>query len=137
MSQSAEAAYLLKSRGVSNDLGAFVVAARFSQDGRRVAFALGDGTIHIAGMGGAEAWVSAKVHDGSVLTVASDPAGDGFVSGGDDGKLNRLAADGTVSELADFGMKWVEHVATHALDKGKGLIAASAGKIVRLFDQSG
>ncbi len=34
-------------------------------------------------------------------------------------------------------MKWVEHVATYALDKGKGLIAASAGKVVRLFDQSG
>ena len=38
---------------------------------------------------------------------------------------------------ASFGMKWVEHVATYALDKGRGLIAASAGKIVRLFDQSG
>jgi WD40 repeat protein len=39
--------------------------------------------------------------------------------------------------VASFGGKWVEHVATYALDKGKGLIAASAGKIVRLFDQSG
>ena len=31
----------------------------------------------------------------------------------------------------------MEHVATYALEKGRGLIAASAGKIVRLFDQSG
>ena len=47
MSQSAEAAYLLKSRGTSRDLDAFVVAARFSRDGRHVGFALGDGTVRL------------------------------------------------------------------------------------------
>lgn len=137
MSQTAEAAFLLKSRGVSRELDAFVVAARFSRDGKHVGFALGDGTVWVAPVGVAGDWQSASVHDGAVLDVATDPTGDGFISGGDDGKLRRITADGTVSAVASFGMKWVEHVATFALDKGKGLIAASAGKVVRLFDQSG
>jgi WD40 repeat protein len=134
MSQSAASPFLLTTRGTSRDLGAFAVATAFSRDGKHAAFALGDGTVHLAGSGDR---VTATAHDGAILAFAADPAGDGFISGGDDGKLNRIAADGTVSEIANFGMKWVEHVATYALDKGKGLIAASAGKTVRLFDQSG
>ena len=53
------------------------------------------------------------------------------------GNSGDLSAEGQVSDIASFGMKWVENVATHAQDRGKGLIAASAGKIVRLFDQGG
>jgi WD40 repeat protein len=137
MSQTAEAAFLLNSRGTSHDLEAFVVAARFSRDGRRVGFALGDGTIRLVTVGAPDEWVAATVHDGAVLDFAADPTGDGFISGGDDGKLNRIAADGSVTNVGNFGAKWVEHVATCALDKGKGLIAASAGKLVKLFDESG
>ena len=47
------AAFLLKSRGTSRDLDAFVVAARFSRDGRRVGFALGDGTVRLVAVGDA------------------------------------------------------------------------------------
>jgi len=137
MSQTAEDAFLLRTRGTSRELDAFVVAVRFSRDGRHAGFALGDGTVRIATVGLSGEWIAATVHDGAILDFAADPAGDGFVSGGDDGKLNRVGADGSVSKVGDFGMKWVEHVATYALDKGRGLIAASAGKLVRLFDQSG
>jgi WD40 repeat protein len=137
MSQTATASFLLESRGVSRDLDAFVVAARFSRDGRHAGFALGDGTIRLVTLGTREDWTSATVHDGAILDFAADPTGDGFISGGDDGQVNRLAGDASVSNVGNFGGKWVEHVATYALDKGKGLIAAGAGKIVRLFDQSG
>jgi WD40 repeat protein len=137
MSQTAEDAFLLRTRGTSRELDAFIVAVRFSRDGRHAGFALGDGTVRIATVGLSGEWVAATVHAGAILDFAADPAGDGFVSGGDDGKLNRVGADGSVSKVGDFGMKWVEHVATYALDKGRGLIAASAGKLVRLFDQSG
>ena len=137
MSQTTRAEFLLQSRGTSRELEAFVAAARFSRDGRRLGFALGDGTVHIVAAGGSGDWISAVVHDGAILDFAADPAGDGFISGGDDGKVRRITAGGSVSDVASFGSKWVEHIATYALDKGKGLIAASAGKIVRLFDQSG
>jgi WD40 repeat protein len=141
MTETADAAFRLQSRGISRDLHAYVVAARFSRDGRHAGFALGDGTVHIAPAGttlaAADDWTSATVHDGTILDFASGPAGDGFISGGDDGHLNRVAAAGTVSNVANFGTKWVEHVATYVLDKGNGLIDASAGKLIKLFDQSG
>ncbi|HVY17996.1 MAG TPA: WD40 repeat domain-containing protein [Rhodopila sp.] len=135
MSQSAP--FLLSTRGQSRDLGAFVVAARFSRDGSRVGFALGDGSVWTMAAAGDPGWTQTTVHDGAILDFAADPAGQGFISAGDDGQVRRLDAEGHVSDVASFGMKWVEHVATYALDKGKGLIAASAGKVVRLFDQTG
>ncbi len=141
MSQTVDAAFLLNSRGTSRDLGAFVVAVRFARDNRHVGFALGDGTVRITPIPPSADWITAEAHDGAVLDFATDPTGDGFISGGDDGKLNRIAADGTVTNVGSFGMKWVEHVATYADpgrgNGGRGLIAASAGKIIRLFDESG
>ena len=134
MSQTAQTPFLLNTRGTSQDLGAFVVDTRYSRDGARAGFALGDGSVRIMGGGG---WTTAEAHDGAILSFAADPSGDGFVSGGDDGQLRRIAADGSLTGVGGFGSKWVEHVATFALDKGKGLIAASAGKIVRLYDQTG
>src|SRR3954470_12963371 len=136
MSQAAEDAYLLKQRGVSRDLGAFVVAARFSRDGQIVGFALGDGTVRLVKLADLSAWLSVTVHDGAILDMAVDVAGDGFVTGGDDGALRRVSAAGAASDLASFGaMKWVEHVATFPLDRGRGLITASAGKAVKLFNE--
>ena len=135
MSSSDVATFLPQKRGTSRDLDAFVVAACFSRDGASVAFALGDGAVRICA--GEADWATATVHDGAILSFATDPAGNGFVSGGDDGNLRRVGRDGTVSDIASFGMKWVEHAATHGLEKGKGLIAASAGKLVRLFDEAG
>ena len=137
MSQSTEAGFYLNSRGVSRDLDAYVVAARFSRDGRLAAFALGDGSVRLVSPVAPDDWTPVAVHDGAILDFATGPSGGGFVSGGDDGKLNRIDAAGAVSHAGAFGTKWVEHVATHALDNGKGLIAASAGKLIKLYDQSG
>ncbi len=137
MSQTAEARFLLQSRGVSRELDAFIVAARFSRDGLRAGFALGDGTMRIVNTDVLTDWPCFTVHDGAVLDFAPDPTADGFISGGDDGKLRRIGSDGATSDVAGFGMKWVEHVASYALDRNKGLMAASAGKIVRIFDQAG
>jgi WD40 repeat protein len=137
MSQTAASPFAVHTRGTTNDVGAFVVAARFSRDGRYAGFALGDGSVRVAAVGGGRNWKQATVHDGAILDFAADPTGDGFISGGDDGKLNRISAGGSVANIGGFGMKWIEHVATYPLDKGKGLIAASAGKLIKLFDQSG
>ena len=119
-------------------LDAFVVAARFSRDGRTLAFALGDGTARLVRLAEPEGhWHALPVHDGAALCFAPDVNQNGFVSGGDDGKLRRIAATGEVTDLAGFGMKWVEQLATYAGDKGKGLIAAGVGKTVHLFDETG
>ena len=132
--------FLLETRGNSRDLGAFAVAVRFSRDNTLAGFGLGDGSVFL--LRGGDEWSQVNVHDGAILSMAVDPAGQGFISGGDDGQVRRLSADGSVSDLASFGMKWVEHVAAYALGdhgavRGKGLIAASAGKAVRLLDETG
>jgi WD40 repeat protein len=118
---------LLRERGTTRELDAFVVAAAFA--GSTAAFALGDGTVRIAPADGE--WRTVEVHDGPILALAADGAG-GWVTGGDDGAFRRVAADGTVSDIGRFGSKWVEHVAAFADGKTK-LLACAAGKQVHLF----
>jgi WD40 repeat protein len=51
------------------------------------------------------------VHDGACLALAADPDG-GFLSGGEDGQLARVQADGVIDTLARFGAVPVAAVAT-------------------------
>ena len=130
--------FLIKTRGVQRTLDAFVVAARFSRDGRTVAFALGDGSVRLVNVASPNDWQQVAVHDGAILSLAADTNAGGFLTGGDDGAVRRINARGEVSDVGTFGaMKWVEHVASYALEKGKGLIAASVGKVVHLLDETG
>lgn len=139
MSQTKKKAdYLIESRGFSRDLGAFVVAARFSRDSRSLAFALGDGTTRIVPVADPTGeWATVAVHDGATLSFAIGSGHDDFVSGGDDGTLRRVSASGEVTTIASFGMKWIEQLASHTIEKNKGLIVAGVGKLVHLFDESG
>jgi WD40 repeat protein len=128
------AEFLLNTRGVSRELGAWVVGTAFGRDGTSAGFGLGDGTVHLArprAMTGD--WARVEAHEGASLDFCAD-AKDGFLSGGDDGRLVRVAPDGTVTELASYGaMKWVEHVAAHEA----GLRAASVGKLLHVLDGKG
>jgi WD40 repeat protein len=123
---------LLKSRGVSQHLGAHVTACAFNRAGGTAGFALGDGKVHF---GAAETWSSIQAHAGAVLCFAQDSAPDGFISGGDDGKFNRITPP-SVTQIADFGMKWVDHAAAYPHPKN-ALLACSAGKNLHLFDGNG
>jgi WD40 repeat protein len=102
-------------------------ACAFSRDGSSVAFALGDGRVRIlpADLAAAIPDDPAAVHEGVVLSLVGDPAGDGFVSGGDDGRLLRIGLDGAVSEIASYRGKWIEHLAAH---RASGTLAASVGR---------
>ena len=120
---------LLNTRGNAHDLSAPVVAAAFA--GGMAGFALGDGTVRFAS--GPE-WRTVPAHGGAVLCLAAHPVA-GFLSGGDDGRLNRIGPDGAVLEIAKFGSKWVEHLAVFV---GKApLFAAAAGKNLHLFNGDG
>lgn len=116
---------LLESRGKTAQLGAYVTNACFSQE--QSAFALGDGTLRL----GAD-FTPIQAHNGAVLSLSAHPSG-GFCTGGDDGRLMHVADSAT--EIAKFGSKWVEQLATF---HGKSpLIAAAVGKIVHLFSAKG
>lgn len=135
MSEIVSADQILDTRGVKRELGAFVVSAAFDRTGFACAFGLGDGTVRIAPAGDAE-WGTAEAHDGAVLGFAAGPGGRSWVSGGDDGRLVSVDAAGAVTEIAGFGMKWVEQVACFA-DAKNGRIACAVGKLVHVFDGAG
>ncbi len=84
-----------------------------------------------------EHWDSVTAHDGAMLALAPDAGPVGFLTAGDDGRFRRVVSDGQASDIATFGSKWVEHVAAHPGEKGKGLLACAIGKHVHLFDASG
>lgn len=134
MSQTT-AQFLLETRGTQRELDAFVVAACFDRAGATVALALGDGTLRLVSLADRDNWRSVEVHDGAALSLAPDATPGGFITGGDDGAFRRVGAE--AATVADFGSKWVEHVASHPGEKGKGLLACAVGKNVHLFDQSG
>ncbi len=113
------------SRAIAAD--APVAACAFSRDGATAAFALGDGSVRLlpADIAAAAPDATPPLHGGAVLALVGDPAGDGFISGGDDGRLLRIGLDGAATELANHKGKWIEHLAAH---RATGAVAASLGK---------
>jgi hypothetical protein len=128
MAEVSEADFLLATRGTVRDLGAWVVGAVFDRAGR-LAFATAEGVLHLAGDG---EWRRVEAHDGAVLSAAAD-ARDGWLSGGDDGRLVRTAPDGATEILADHKGRWVDHVAAHEA----GVRAGAVGKALHLYDAAG
>jgi len=113
------------SRSVNSE--APVAACAFNRDGTLAAYALGDGAVRLlpAEVDAAAPDAQPPVHSGAVLCLIGDPAGDGFISGGDDGRLLRVNTDGTAAELLNQKGRWIEHLAQH---RASSAIAASAAK---------
>ncbi len=113
-----------------------VAACAFSRDGSTVAFALGDGQVRLlpADIAAPTPTAAAPLHGGAVLALIADPAGDGFVSGGDDGRVLRIAPDRSATELLVQKGKWVEHLAAHrngavAIGVGRTMFVAKDGEV--------
>ncbi|HDZ58377.1 MAG TPA: WD40 repeat domain-containing protein [Pseudomonas xinjiangensis] len=104
----------------------YVVASCFDAQGN-LAFALGDGKLFVVPVSGSEPW-TLQVHRGACLSLAAAP-GEGFLSGGDDGRFVGVSLSAEVEELASFPGRWIEHVVSHA----NGLIACAAGKRLHLI----
>ncbi|MBV1706012.1 MAG: WD40 repeat domain-containing protein [Hyphomicrobiales bacterium] len=109
------------------DAGAHVVGAAFL-DGAPT-LALGNGRVRIWHEGGSRA-VDAHP-EGSVLCHALMPGK--LVTGGDDGRIVTIAADGTIQGLADENGTWIDAVAARA----DGAIAWSCGRNLRARDRDG
>ena len=135
MSETIDGAFLLNSRGIAQNLEAFVVGCAFNRAGTHAAFGLGDGTIRLAPLARDANWNNVTAHDGAVMSLSPDSGLDGFVSGGDDSRLVGLSSLGELREIAALG-KWVEQT-TSFWDGKSGVVAASAGRAVYLFGPGG
>ncbi len=87
-------------------------------------FALADGTVHRLDNG----HKTVTAHDG---LACATPALDGksLLTGGEDGRVCAVTADGTVRELANIGGKWVTAVATGP----RGTLAFASGRIAHVL----
>lgn len=108
-------------------------------------FTLDSGLVHAGFLGGTcvlvedagaatlmgETPVKVKLHDGVPLEVVGN--GRRMVSGGDDGAVVELAADGTVTTLATHKARWVDHVALGP----DGIVAYSVGKTAHMISPKG
>ncbi len=120
---------LLAERGRARRIEATVIGCVFDRSDRTVAFSTGEGSLHIVERATGE-WRDVAAHDGAILSLAADVVTSGFLTGGDDGVLNRVGT-GTVA-LAGFGRSWVEALAAHG-----DVVAAAAGRRVVLLDGQG
>jgi WD40 repeat protein len=111
------------------DIGAVPVCAGVV--GEAILLACGDGRLRMFAPDGS--MTAHDVHRGAILSMAVLPDEAAVLTGGDDGRFLRVAGDGTVTELAHYPRRWVDHVAA---GRG-GRIACSVGRIVHLSDGTG
>ena len=99
--------------------GAPVVVAHFL--GQTAVFVLGEGALVLAPRAGEARRVA--VHGGAILSTAADA--DRIVTGGDDGKVVAIDAEGDSTTVAtDAKRRWIDHVAVGPA----GALAWSAGR---------
>lgn len=124
---SAPSSLTSKVRPLAFDAG--IVAVAFLSS--KAAFAGADGAVTLVGVEEGAAPVTVRVHDGGVLSAASD--GQRLVTGGDDGRVMETLADGTTRELALQKNRWIDRVALGP----DGAVAYSAGKVAHVLQQKG
>jgi WD40 repeat protein len=94
--------------------------------GELVAAGFGDGVVRFFRPEAPPIVVSA--HRGAVLALSVDHETGWVLSGGDDGRFLRISAEGSVEEIASFGSRWVDCVAS-----GPGWRACSSGRLVLVW----
>ncbi|MFO1185369.1 MAG: WD40 repeat domain-containing protein [Bauldia sp.] len=105
----------------TTDFGAFVVDVAVIAG--VPAFALGDGTVRL-GRGGT--FDTLSVHKGAILRAVATLDEAALLTGGDDGLLARVSADGDVKVVADHPKKWVTEIAAGP----SGVLAYAIGRDV-------
>lgn len=108
------------------DLEGHVLGAHFLGD--VPFFAASHGGFHRLDMG----HKVSEAHQGMLASV-TDPLTNSIVSGGEDGKVLRVASDGTVNEIAAVPRKWITSVATGP----SGAVAFATGKVATVVTSDG
>ncbi|MCC6912801.1 MAG: WD40 repeat domain-containing protein [Rhodospirillaceae bacterium] len=120
-------------RVASWEFGDYAVAA--AQNGRLMALGFGDGTIRLFDSETPDAApVAVSAHKGACLSLTADIEKGAFLSGGDDGKLVKIAAAGAAETLWENKGKWIEHVTSHA---GAGVRVFAVGKTATVMNKKG
>lgn len=115
------------------ETGAWVSGLTYDHAGRTLGVACGDGRVwRIGAADEATPSPPEPSHRGVALTIVADPAGGGFISGGDDGRL--LRHGDTPLEIETFKGRWLERLAAHAKT---GTFVVAAGKEVVVHDPTG
>lgn len=129
---------LIEKRGAFRVVEGHITGCAASRDNQRFAFTTAEGDVIIAHRGDLTdpaSWRTYAVHDGATLCITPDTDPQGFLTGGDDGRLCRVDMHGEIEELGK-SRRWVEHVTTY-VDAKTALIASAAGKQVELRDATG
>lgn len=92
--------------------------------GETIAVTLGDGTLRL--FHGDHNPVAFSIHAGVILSMCTEPQY--VLTGGEDGRFLRVSLKGQVEEIANFGSKWVDCVASNG-----EFYACSSGKIVYIW----
>ena len=122
-----------KGRIATFPFGDYVVSA--AVNGRLFAVALGDGTVRLIDSETLDApSTTVAAHKGAALCLSADIDKGAFLSGGDDGRLVRIAPTGTMDVLADMKGRWIDHVTAHA---GSGFRAYASGKDAFVLGKKG
>ena len=107
--------------GKGLNFGAAVSAIEWIGD--QAWFAGGDGVVRRCGPDIASGDIA--VHEGAILCAALAPNRRALLTGGDDGRVVMIMADGTTQELGHYGRHWVGHIIA---SPQSGLIVAAVGK---------
>jgi WD40 repeat protein len=114
----------LERQGLKIETGAPVTEA--VSMGTNVAAGFGDGVVRFFQPD--EPPIVVQAHNGPVLSLAADVSTGAVLTGGDDGRFLRISPDGTIAELAKFGTRWVDCVAS-----GPGYFACSSGRTAHVW----
>ncbi|OBX17876.1 hypothetical protein A9995_14545 [Erythrobacter sp. QSSC1-22B] len=112
---------LVERQGRRFDLDASVTSIHWVDD--TAWLACGDGIVRRISVEGDYKPLAA--HQGAILSAAADPDGGALLTGGDDGRVLRLARDGSAEEVGHFGRYWIEHLVA---SPKSGIIVAGVGK---------
>ena len=111
-----------KVNGIQQETGAPVVSA--ATMGELIAVTSGDGNLRVF-QPDRDPLVF-NIHEGVILSMATESQY--LLTGGEDGRFLRVALRGEVEEIARFGSKWVDCVASDG-----GYFACSSGRVAYVW----